>query len=206
MKTFLAATVSALALATAANATTFDPFVTATSYRDPGQPGLQTRVWKLENTGSLEFLGATRSFTLSALGDTSVVDLYRITHFDVPFDLDDLTASPATTTFDFGPLGTVNFMGTVNAQATGPAAPPTLPAVLSFPGAQKITVSATEALRITMGNTFFGPQSGQAGAQIVQATFQLVPVPLPAGLPLALLGLGALGALAARRKKAAAAA
>lgn len=205
MKNALLACTAALALmGTAAQATTYSVDVTATPFRIPGAPGLQTRAVNLSPTGPQNFNGATYSFDLDNIGDSVSMAVYGLVAFDSPINDDDLLPRPSTATFDFGSLGAVTAEGVsyaVGLGLTGYAFATFVPTM--------IRVSPTEAILISLSDTIFGTDGhgvfteNRAGIGYVNATFTLASIPLPATLPLVLAGLGAMGAVASRRRKSA---
>lgn len=198
MKNLVLSTVAALALlAPAAQAATYNVGVTAVSFRSPGAPGLQTRTWTLANSGPLNFAGTTISTTdLSNVGDSFTDNLFRLVAFDVGIDPDDVIPQPISVTFNFEGLGAVSLMGTTVGAATGAIAS-FAPGVLNIGGGLAIVVSIADTAFNSINGQYV---SGKAGAAPVSATFTLAAVPLPATLPLGLLALGGLVAVARRRK------
>lgn len=208
MKKFLLACAAVASLSGAANATTFSVDVTADPYRaTPANNGLQTRAVVLASSGPQNFEGATYSFDLTTIGDSTSFDIYGLVAFDSPIDADDLVPQPSTATFDFGALGSITIQGVSQAIALG-SLPTTAGYAIATFISDTIRVSATEGIRITLSDTIFGTDgngnfvTGRAGVGFVNATFTLAAVPVPAALPLSLLALGALGVAARRRKPA----
>jgi hypothetical protein len=202
MKKILLTCASVCMLASAASATTFSPLVTANAYRQaPASSGLQTRATTLSNTGPQAFTGATYSFDLNAIGDSVSKDIYGLVAFDSPIDPDDVLPRPSTATFDFGALGSVTVLGTSMAVGSGTVGYAIATFVSDF-----IRVSATEGIKISISDTIFATDSfgnfvtGSAGKGVVNATFTLAAVPLPAALPLSLGALGLMGFVGRRRK------
>jgi hypothetical protein len=200
IKTALLSAVTALGLlAGTAQAATYTAGVTATSFRDPGQPGLQTRLWNLSNSGSLGYTGSTVTTSdLTNVGDSFTTDLFRIVAFDAGIDGDDVVPKPASITFDFGGLGIITLMGTTVGSSTGATAV-FASGTLNIGGGLAIVVSIADTVFNSVGGAYV---SGKSGATPVTATFTLAAVPLPATLPLGLLALGGLAAVARRRKSA----
>ncbi len=200
MKNLLLSAAMALGLmAPVAQAATYNVGVTAESFRQPGQPGLQTRLWKLSNTGAQLFTGTTVTTSdLSVAGDSFTTNLFRLVAFDVGIDADDIVPKPASVTFDFGALGTLTLTGTTVGTTAG--------AIATF-ASGSLNIGNGLAIVVSIADTTFnsvGGQyvSGRTGATPIAATFTLASVPLPATAPLALLALGGLAAVARRRKSA----
>lgn len=200
MKNLLLSAIAALGLmAPAAHAATYNVGVTAESFRQPGAPGLQTRLWKLENRGSLNFTGTTVTTSdLSVVGDSFTTDLFRIVAFDVGIDADDIVPKPVSITLNFGPLGTLVLTGTTVGTTAG--------AIATF-ASGSLNIGNGLAIVVSIADTAFNSINGQyvsgrAGATPVAATFTLAAVPLPATASLALLALGGLAVVARRRKAA----
>lgn len=199
MKNLVLSTVAALALlAPTAQAATYNVGVTAESFRTPGAPGLQTRLWKLSDGGSLAFTGTDLTFDLSTAGDSFTTDIFRLVAFDVGIDADDIVPQPASATFDFGALGTLTLTGTTVGTTAGAIAS-FGPGTLNIGGGLAIVVSIADTAFASINGQYV---SGKSGATPIAATFTLASVPLPATLPLGLLALGGL-TLVARRRKAA---
>ena len=209
-KLFLAA-VAALGLAGAAQAATYTVFVTATPYRTPGSDGLQTRAIVLDPAGPQNFDGASYDIALNAMGDSVTRAVYGLVAYDAPIDPDDLLPRPTLASFDFGGYGKQTITGESYAKATGPAGSGKGFAIAEFFGQSlRFGVGGGAAILVQLSDTVFGRDTGddfvmgRRGAGFVQATFTLVPapVPLPATLPLGLAGMALLGGLAARRRRA----
>jgi hypothetical protein len=207
MKKLLLAAATMLAFASAAEATTYNTHVTATTYRGSHQDGLITRAWVLKNSGPQAFTGASYSFDLSSVGDSVSMNLYSLVAFDAPIAADDLLPRPSTATFDFGAgIGAVTVLGNTFAVGKG-----TLGYAVAQFADTIIRVSSTLGIKISLADTIFGTDgngnfvTGGSGKSAVSATFTLAAVPLPAALPLSLLALGAIGAAGRRRKSALAA-
>lgn len=204
LKSVLAAVWAAVAFALigvgAGHAATFGVTVTANPFRDPGQPGLQTRAVVLNPTGPQEFTSTHVNFDLHNLGDSVTFDLYGLVHYDAPLDPDDLTPRPTSATFDFGgALGSLTIWGNTFAFPTSPGV-----AVASFLS-DVIRISSNQGILISISDTFFGNDGtsfvdGRAGMGVVQATFTLAAVPLPAGFPLLAGALGLLGVMRLRKR------
>lgn len=204
MKKLLLATIAALGLASMANATTFSVDVTAQPYSAPNtvqNPGLTTRAWVLSPSGPQGYLGSTHTFDLDNLGDsTGPISLFGLVHLDAPLDPDDLIPQPSTVTFDFGgTIGSIVIQGLTRGVLGSPET-----ALATFTSGI-IRVSNTLGIQISIADTVFGSDGvtfvdGRPGFGIVNATFSLAAVPVPASLPLALGGIGLL-AFAARRRK-----
>lgn len=199
MKKFLLACAALVSLSGAAAATTYSVDVTANPYRVPGQPGLQTRAVVLAPSGPQNFNGATYTFDLVNIGDSTSMNIYGLVHYDGPLDADDLIPRPSTATFDFGGvIGAITIVGETFARMA------TQDALATFVSGL-IRVSATEGIRISLSDTVFGNNgtnfvNGRAGVGFVNATFTLATVPVPASLPLSLTALGLMGFVAQRRK------
>lgn len=197
MKNLLLSAIAALALlAPAAQAATYNVGVTAESFRQPGAPGLQTRLWQLSNKGAQAFTGTDLTFDLANVGDSFTADIFRLVAFDVGIDADDIVPKPASATFDFGALGTLVLTGTTVGTTAG--------AIASF-GSGVLNVGGGLAIVVSIADTTFNSINGQyvsgrTGATPIAATFTLAAVPLPATAPLALLALGGLAVVARRRK------
>lgn len=207
MKNVLLASIAALAVTgAAAQAATYSVDVTATPYRVPGSPGLQTRAVVLSPYGPQTFNGATYTFDLNNVGDSVSMDVYGLVTYDTPINADDLGQSPTTATFDFGSLGSTIVSGVSQAINGAATTPSTLGYAIATFAPSFIRVSATEAIFIFLSDTVFGTANGtdfvdgRSGVGMVNATFVLAPIPLPATLPLVVAGLGAMGAVARRRK------
>ncbi len=213
MKKIMLAAVAALGLASAASAATYTVNVTANPFRAPGQPGLQTRAVILAASGAQNFGGPTGiipksfSFNLTKVGDIQNVDLFGLVHYDFPVNADDLLPRSSTVTLNMGALGTATVagqtfaVGTVGSTKAYAFADYTnIPLVFSLGGGL--------AIKATIADTVFGANSkgvftnGRPGFGKVTATFTLATVPVPAG---GLLLMGALGGLAATRRRKAAA-
>lgn len=200
MKKFFLACVAVASLAVAADAATYSVDVTATPFRVPGQPGLQTRAVVLSPSGPQTFNGATYSFDLANLGDSVSMNIYGLVHYDAPLDADDLIPRPSTATFNFGgPIGSITILGTTVGVMGTPAS-----ALATFISGI-IRVAPATGIRITLADTTFGDDgnnfvNGRAGIGFVNATFELASIPVPASLPLSLTALGLMGFVAQRRK------
>ncbi len=187
-------------LATAGQAATFGVEVTANPWRDPGQAGLQTRAIVLNPTGPQEFTSTHVDLSLTNLGDSATFDLFGLVHYDAPLDPDDLMPRPTSASFDFGgALGQLTLWGNTLAFSTSPGI-----AVASFLS-DVLRISTTEGIRVSIADTFFGTDgtsfvNGRPGMGVVQATFTLAAVPLPAGLPLLAAALGLLGLMRLKRR------
>jgi hypothetical protein len=205
MKKLLLAAATMLAFASAAEATTYNTYVTATPYRVPGAAGLQTRAVVLSRSGPQNFNGASYNFNLNSVGDSASMDIYGLVQYDGPLNSDDLIPKPSTATFDFGGLiGSITILGT----SVGVLGKPDY-AIATFVS-DVIRISSTQGILISIRDTIFGTNgvsfvNGRAGIGFVNATFTLAAVPLPAALPLSLLALGAIGVAGRRRKSALAA-
>ena len=205
MKKLLLAAATMLAFAGAAEATTYNTYVTATPYRVPGQAGLQTRAVTLSASGPQNFEGASYSFDLNNLGESASMNLYGLVQYDAPLGADDLIPRPSTATFNFGGLiGSITLLGT----SVGVLGNPDY-AIATFVS-DVIRISSTQGILISIRDTIFGTDgvnfvNGRPGIGLVNATFTLAAVPLPAALPLSLLALGAIGVAGRRRKSALAA-
>ncbi len=203
MKKFLLAAFTSALLAGTASATTYSVDVTANPYRAPGQPGLQTRAVVLSPSGAQNFNGSTISFALNNNGDSFSTDIFGLVHYDAPVNADDLIPRPSTATFDFG-LGSATLQGTTVALGSIGGPGPALATYLYG----RVIISATQQIRITLTDTIFGSNNGtfvngRPGVGIVNATFTLAAVPVPATLPLIVSALGMMGFVARRRKAAA---
>ncbi|MFN4128279.1 MAG: hypothetical protein ACK4GC_00445 [Paracoccaceae bacterium] len=200
MKKFFLTCVAVVGITGAANAATYSVDVTANPYRDPGQPGLQTRAIVLAPSGPQNFNGATYSFDLTDLGDTTSMDIYGLVHYDAPLDADDLIPRPSTATFNFGgTIGSITILGTTVGVMGTPAS-----ALATFISGI-IRVAPATGIQITLADTAFGDDgsafvNGRAGVGFVNATFELATIPVPASLPLSLTALGLMGFVAQRRK------
>lgn len=202
MKKFILACIAAASIAGAANAATYTPFVTATPFRVAGAPGMQTRATVIANRGAQNFNGMTYSFDLATVGQTVSMDIYGLVAFDAPIDADDLLPSPSTATFDFGgAIGAITIVGSSNAVGFGSVGY----AIATF-ASNIVRVSSTTGIKISLGDVIFGTDSqgnyvmNAPGKGIVNASFTLATVPLPAALPLSLAALGLMGFVGRRRK------
>ncbi len=206
MKKIILAAVAALGLASAASAATYTVNVTANPFRAPGQPGLQTRAWILSSRGAQNFNGANFNFNLTSPGQSQTVDLFGLVHFDAPLNADDLIHSPSTVTLNMGALGTQ----TINGETYGVGTPgqPYASAFAHYLNTVSFNIGGGLQIIASLGDTVFGLNSkgvftnGRPGFGKVTATFTLATVPVPAG---GLLLMGALGGLAATRRRKAAA-
>jgi hypothetical protein len=203
MKKLLLAAATMLAFASAAEATTYNTHVTATTYRGYHRDGLVTHAWVLKNSGPQAFTGANYSFDLSNVGDSVSMNVYSLVAFDTPIAADDLLPRPSTATFDFGAgIGAVTVLGNTFAVGSG-----TLGYAMAQFADTIIRVSATLGIKISLADTIFATDRNgnfiTGGSKSpVSATFTLAAVPLPAALPLSLLALGAIGVAGRRRKSA----
>ncbi|MDO9640844.1 MAG: hypothetical protein Q7J44_20120 [Pseudotabrizicola sp.] len=200
MKKFLLSCVAAASISGAAHAATYSVDVTATPFRVPGMDGLQTRAVVLSPSGPQTFNGATYSFDLTNAGDSVSMNVYGLVHYDGPLDPDDLIPRPSTATFDFGgAIGSLTILGTSFGVAGAPAS-----ALATFISGI-ISIAPGLGIKITLADTVFGTDGtsfvqGRAGIGFVNATFELVAVPVPGALPLSLTALGLMGFVAQRRK------
>ncbi len=207
MKKIILALAATLGLASAASAATYSTFVTATPFRAPGQPGLQTRAVVLSPSGPQNFNGATYSFDLANIGDTVTFDAFGLVHYDAPLGTDDLIASPSTATFDFGAFGTRTISGVT--YGVGSVGSAIAYAVADYTSTISFNVGGGLRLLVELADFEFGSGdtgvfvNGRDGVGFATATITLAAVPLPATLPLAFGAIGLLG-FAARRRKAAA--
>ncbi len=203
LKIILAALVALGLTATVAPATTYTADVTATPFRVPGSPGLQTRAWKLTKGGSLNFTGSTINFDLANIGDSVTMDIYRLVSFDIGLDPDDLIPQVSTATFDFGALGSVTIRGTTQG-VLGP-----VPSALAMFVDDAINIGGGLRILISLADTTFATDGanyvwGGSGAAVVRVTFTLAEVPVPAAGGAALAGLGGLAFMVRKRRGAAA--
>ena len=197
MKKLLLAAAAILSFATVAEAATYNTHVTAVPFRVPGAPGLQTRAIILAPSGAQNFNGADYSFDLNNLGDSASMDIFGLVQYDAPYGADDLLPQPIKTTFDFGgAIGNITLTGASYAVLGNPSH-----ALATFMS-DIIRISATQGIVISIKDTIFGVNEveGRPGMGLVNATFTLAAVPLPAALPLSLVALGAMGFVGRRRK------
>ena len=204
MKTGFLSILFAFVLAGAASATTYLVDVTATPYRVPGAPGLQTRAVVLSPSGPQIFTGAEYAIELTNVGDSVTMDLFGLVQYDSPLNTDDLIHSPTSVTFDFGVFGIATILG--ESFGLGTALDPMASAFADYFGEIVIDLGNGTAIIVTIADTAFGAvnglfTNGRPGFGLVTATFTLAAIPLPAAGLLLPAGLGALGAL--RRRKAA---
>lgn len=200
MKKILLSAVAAFGLlATAAHAVTYTVDVTAASVTNPNL-GLSASARILSPSGPQTFNGATYSFDLTNEGDSATIDIFALTSFEPTLDANDTNPLAASAAFDFGgSIGAITLAGTT-AGVLGP-----VPGALATFISDAIRISPTLAIVISIADTAFATDGagyvfGNAGKGIVTATFTLAAVPLPATLPMGLLALGGLAALARRRK------
>lgn len=196
-KTILAALAALAMAATAAPAATYTVDVTATTYTSVEGTGLRVNALNLLDTGV--YAGSTINVTLNAIGESVLIDLFRLAANEAALDIDDYFGKPASVAFTFG-TGAATLFGATQAS---PFAPPS--AIATYV-ADAIEVGGGLRILITLANTTFATNgtsyvNGAAGAGVVRATFTLAAVPVPAAGGLALAGLGAL-LLAGRRRKA----
>ena len=206
MKKIILAAVAALGLASAASAATYSVDVTANPFRSPGAPGLQTRAFVLKPSGPQNFNGSTIGFDLTNIGDSYIIDLFGLVHFDAPLGKDDTIKSPSTVTLNMGNLGTGVIAGVTYGE--GDIGSPKGYAVADYQNTVRFLVGNGLQVRASIADITFGSDANgmfvnnRPGFGKVTATFTLAAVPVPAG---GLLLIGALGGLAAlRRRKAAA--
>lgn len=208
MKNLVLVAAAATLISSAAEATTYNAFVTADPYRSsPATSGLQTRAVVLSASGPQNFNGDNYSFDLTSIGDTASMDVYGLVAYDAPIDSDDLIPRPTSASFDLGLLGSRTISGVSYAVASS-STPTTFgfafadyfsPKSFGIGGGLRILVSLADTVFATDGSENF--VSGRPGVGFVNATFTLAAVPLPATLPLGLAGLGLMGFVARRRKK-----
>lgn len=207
MRTFLMALAAAASLAGVtgtAQAATYTTTVTADPARPLTNEGLKTRAVILEDVGPQTFLGTDVTFDLTNVGDSYSQDIYALVAFDQgSIDTDDLNPIATSATFDFGVLGSVTAAGF--SAATGSGA---LGSALATFSDVLLQVAPATAIRISLADTVFATDGlgnfveGGDGKGVVNATFTLASIPLPAGLPLAATALGLLGFASRRRKTA----
>lgn len=218
MKTLLLTCAAVMGLTGAAQAVplapanTYDVFVTANPFRQPGTPGLQTRAVTLSPSGPQNFNGANYGVQLTNIGDSVSMSLYGLVSYDTPINDDDLLARPTSATFDFGAFGTRTITGQSYAKSFGPTPSTAGYGLAEFFGqTARFKVNNTTQLIVTLADTVFASTNqgldfldGREGIGIVQANFSLAAVPLPATLPLGMAALGALGYAGRRKSKKAA--
>lgn len=200
MKKMLLSAAAVLGLmAGAAQAVTYTVDVTAATVTNPNL-GLSASARILSDTGPQTFNGATYSFDLINEGDSATIDVFALTSFEPTLDANDTNPLAASAVFDFGgSIGAITLTG-ITAGVLGP-----VPGGLATFISDAIRVSPTLAIVISIADTAFATDGtgyvfGNAGKGNVTATFTLAAVPLPATLPMALLALGGLAAVARRRK------
>ena len=204
MKKFILAAVAALSVCSAAQAATYNVGVTAQPFRDPGQPGLQTRAIVMSPSGPQNFNGSVVSIDLANIGDTFSLDLFGLVHYDAPLNADDLIHSPTSVTLDLGVFGTRVITG--ETYGVGVPLSPIAHAFADYFNTVGFNIGGGLRILASLADVSFGATpsgnfiNGRPGFGVVTATFTLAAVPLPATLP---LGLGALALMgfAARRRK-----
>lgn len=201
MKIAAIALAGVLGFTASAQAVTYSTTIEATTFT--GFPGLQTVANNLPGFGPQLFASTPFTFDLVNLGDSATTDAFSLVIFQTSFAADDFTAQPITVSFDFGSFGTVDVTGTTVADAGANAG------FADFDVAQ-LRVSPTEAIEISITDTFYGTSGGvitpgAPGRGIPTLTFTLVPVPVPAALPLFLSAMALFGFLGYRRRETAAA-
>ncbi|MCF7702196.1 hypothetical protein [Loktanella sp. M215] len=164
-------------------------------------PGLQAKAAVVKNSGSQVFMSAPLSFGLDAVGDSFTADLFIVRTLQKALDGNDTMAKPFTLAFSFG-QGTTSVSGTTYAQTAGGMTY----GVIDFTNGGFINLRDGTALRVSLNDATFnaGPAGtftpGKANGALVNATFTLSPVPVPASLPLGLSAILMMAFVAKRRK------
>lgn len=205
MKKIILAAIAVLGVAGAAEATTFSVDVAATPYRDPGNPGLQTRAWILSPGGPQNYNGST--VVLDATAAPATVDLFGLVQFDTPINADDVIPHAITVDFTVGGV-TKTISGVTYADPEGHTLPSYVGhAVADFVNTPLDFYTGTGHLLISLFDTTFGKDTngdftnGRPGFGKVTAQYSFVSaVPLPAALPLGMGAIGLMGFVARRRK------
>lgn len=188
-----AATFLALAgLASAASAVTFEGDFTVNALDH--DPGLVIKTAPL---------GSPLNFSLDRVGDSYTTDLFRIWTNEKSANMDDFMTADIAVDFTFTtPAGFGQVTGTTHA-AKGLL---TAWGELIWDGPTEISFGDGRVLTVTLSNAKFNKGifsdffPGYGFGADVEAIFALSAIPLPAGLPLLLSGVGGLALLRRRQK------
>ncbi len=192
-------TASGLALTTfagSAGAATYNVDVTASTVL--AFPGTLTKAVVTDPSGPQDFAGASDTIELTNIGDVDTSVTFGLVSWESVLDAEDLSPLPVFTSFDIGGLGIVSVLGSF-------AAASDFSSVIATFGFGRVTVDALSQILVTIAPVTFATDgssyiTGRGGYKDVEVTFSLVPIPLPATLPLAILGLAGLGFAARRRR------